>query len=235
MNNNQLIRAITALVDLVSRLRGPGGCPWDAKQTDTSLKTYLLEEAYEVLEAIEHEGPEEVCQELGDLLFQIVFLAQMAEERGEYDLVEVMERITQKMINRHPHVFGNIAVSGPEDVSENWHKIKMTEKGRLNSKGSLLQSVPESLPALLRAHRLNERASRMGLKISESKGEEAPLEDTFYLLQEAVKKGDRDGMNDLIGEILFGLADLARVHGLNSEHILREKNNRFAADFKDAK
>jgi len=235
MNKGQLIQAIIGLVDLVSRLRGPAGCPWDAKQTDASLKTYLLEETYEVLEAIENEGPEEVCQELGDLLFQVVFLAKLAEERDEYDLVEVMERITQKMINRHPHVFGSKVVSGTEDVAENWHNIKRTEKGRLNSKGSLLKSVPKSLPALLRAHRLNERASRMGLKISGSKNLEEQLEAAFRLLQDEMIKGNRDGMGYLIGELLFVLADLARVHGLNSEHILREKNNRFVSNFKDEK
>ena len=129
MNKDQLAKALIALSDLVSRLRGPEGCPWDREQTDSSIKMYLLEEAYEVLDAIENGSPEGVCEELGDLLFQIIFLASLAEVRGEFDFTEVMEKIASKMIRRHPHVFGGAQVKNPAEVSKNWEEIKKTEKG----------------------------------------------------------------------------------------------------------
>ena len=128
MEPDKLSGALLALVELVARLRGPGGCPWDAKQTDETLKIYLLEEAYEVLDAVERSSPRQVCQELGDLLFQILFLAHLAEERQEFDLVDVLETIREKMIRRHPHVFGDVAVETAEDVAENWAEIKRNEK-----------------------------------------------------------------------------------------------------------
>ncbi|MBL6978842.1 MAG: MazG family protein, partial [Desulfobacteraceae bacterium] len=159
MDINRSADAIRSLVKLVARLRGPGGCPWDAEQTDDTIKIYLLEEAYEVLDALEGVSPREVCSELGDLLFQILFLAQLASERGEFDFNEVVEGITEKMTRRHPHVFGDTRVDGAEDVASNWVKIKRKETGRPKSTSFLLQSVPSDLPALLRAHRLSERAS----------------------------------------------------------------------------
>ena len=122
-------KAIVTLVELIARLRGPAGCPWDAKQTDSDIKTYLIEEAYEVIEAIESANSQEVCEELGDLLFQILFLAQLATERNEFDITEVLEKITEKMIYRHPHVFGQTKVNSAEEVARNWAKIKKTEKG----------------------------------------------------------------------------------------------------------
>jgi tetrapyrrole methylase family protein/MazG family protein len=128
MNKDQLAKALSALSDLVSRLRGPEGCPWDREQTDSSIKMYLLEEAYEVLDAIENGSPEGVCEELGDLLFQIIFLASLAEVRGEFDLTEVMEKIASKMIRRHPHVFGDAQVKNPAEVSKNWEEIKKNGK-----------------------------------------------------------------------------------------------------------
>ena len=127
MNKDRLSGTLSALAELVSRLRGDDGCPWDIKQTDSTIKMYLLEEAYEVLDAIEGGSPEDVCQELGDLLFMILFLSRMAEERGEFDLVEVMEKITEKMINRHPHVFGLTDVKSSEEVDIYWEKIKRKE------------------------------------------------------------------------------------------------------------
>ncbi|MBW2216862.1 MAG: nucleoside triphosphate pyrophosphohydrolase, partial [Deltaproteobacteria bacterium] len=119
MDPDRLLKAVTGLVDLVEKLRGPGGCPWDAKQTDATIKLYLLEEAYEVLDAIEKTSPPDVCEELGDLLFHIFFLARLAEERKEFDFSEVVEKITEKMIRRHPHVFGNTTVDSADDVAVN--------------------------------------------------------------------------------------------------------------------
>ncbi|HDZ89447.1 MAG TPA: nucleotide pyrophosphohydrolase, partial [Deltaproteobacteria bacterium] len=119
MDAQRLAAAMRSLMELVDRLRGPGGCPWDAEQTDATVRIYLLEEAYEVMEAIEGSSPQEVCAELGDLLFQILFLARLASERGEFDLIEVIEGITRKMIRRHPHVFGDAKIQNVDDVSSN--------------------------------------------------------------------------------------------------------------------
>ena len=164
MELNRLSSAIVELARLVGRLRSPGGCPWDARQTDSTIKMYLLEEAYEVLEAVEGSSPMDVCQELGDLLFQILFLAQLAAEREEFDFTDVVEGITEKMIHRHPHVFGGVSVETAEDVALNWAKIKREEKKEAGRTTSQLDGVPEGLPALSRAHRLSERATRADAK-----------------------------------------------------------------------
>jgi MazG family protein len=232
MNESELSGAFLALIELVSKLRGPGGCPWDAQQTDGTVKMYLLEEAYEVLDAIEKGNPDEVCQELGDLLFQIVFLARMAEERGEFDLGEVLKGITEKMINRHPHVFGTTKVRGAAEVAENWARIKKREKNRT----SLLQGVPADLPALLRAHRLSERASKRYARPADGEGIWDEVETRFGELGKSIfEKGDPQQIGEILGEFLFALANLTRHMGLNAENLLREANRRFLDSRNDSK
>ena len=227
MDSDRLSKAIVALANLVARLRGPGGCPWDAKQTDSSIGIYLLEEAYEVLDAIEISSPGDVCQELGDLLFQILFMAKLAEERKEFDFIEVIERITEKMIRRHPHVFGKTTVDSAEDVALNWAKIKKREKGASHETSSLLESVPMNLPALLRAHRLSERAAKEGFQRANSNETWVWAQKEFEKLRSAIKNEDRVQVADDMGELLFSLVNLAREHGLNAEHILRISNKKF--------
>ena len=227
MDPDRLLKAVTGLVDLVEKLRGPGGCPWDAKQTDATIKLYLLEEAYEVLDAIEKTSPPDVCEELGDLLFHIFFLARLAEERKEFDFSEVVEKITEKMIRRHPHVFGNTTVDGADDVAVNWARIKQEEKKTNGDTSSLLDGVPISLPALLRAHRLGERASKAGVGTLDAHDAwERVLEKIGDMKETAVSK-DKDLLGQEIGALLFRLADLARLWGLNSEQLLRDANREF--------
>ena len=227
MSNDQLASALIALSDLVSRLRGPEGCPWDREQTDSTIKTYLLEEAYEVLDAIENGSPESVCEELGDLLFQIIFLASLAEVRGEFDFTEVMEKIASKMIRRHPHVFGGAQVKNPAEVSKNWAEIKKAEKGASDAIQPLLERVPIDLPALMRAHRLIERAlqSNMDLK-NETKIRET-VHKEYEELQRAISEDDKERIGILVGELLFSLANLARHFGSNAEDALRGANKKF--------
>ena len=227
MSNDQLASALIALSDLVSRLRGPEGCPWDREQTDSTIKTYLLEEAYEVLDAIENGSPESVCEELGDLLFQIIFLASLAEVRGEFDFTEVMEKIASKMIRRHPHVFGGAQVKNPAEVSKNWAEIKKAEKGASDAIQPLLERVPIDLPALMRAHRLIERAlqSNMDLK-NETKIRET-VHKEYEELQRAIVEDDKERIGILVGELLFSLANLARHFGSNAEDALRGANKKF--------
>lgn len=227
MNKDKVAQAIIDLSDLVSRLRGPDGCPWDNEQTDSTIKMYLLEEAYEVLDAIEHGASEDVCEELGDLLFQIIFLADLAEARGEFDLAEVMEEIKHKMIRRHPHVFGEASVKSPAEVSQMWKEIKRTEKGSSETLHPLLEKVPIDLPALMRAHRLSERSLKTepDLKSGAKIWEKADGE--FEALQRAIVAEDKEQVGDVLGEFLFSLANLARHFGFNAENVLRDANRKF--------
>jgi MazG family protein len=231
MNRDRLSRAFLALSELVSRLRGPGGCPWDAQQTDSTIKMYLLEESYEVMDAVERGTPEEVSMELGDLLFHIIFLVKLAEERGEFDLVEVIEKITEKMITRHPHVFGTVDVKGPEEVAQNWERIKKTENGSQKSFSSLLQSIPEGLPALLRAHRLTERASKRNLDWLRVEAVGKRVEKGWGELRKAIIEEDEEPTGEEVGDLLFGLVSLIRHWGLNAEHLLRNANSTFIERF----
>ena len=227
MDKDALSKSLFALIDLLSRLRGPDGCPWDALQTDSTIRMYVLEEAYEVVDAVERGRPEDVCQELGDLLFQILFLASLGEERGEFDFVDVIERITEKMKERHPHVFGTIEVNNAEEVAENWQEIKKREKDSPETSSLLLQGLPVDLPALLRAHRLIERALQADLDRFVDKKVWSGIEARFEKLKQAVSSEDKKEIGKEVGELLFGMANLARDWGLNAESLLRESNQRF--------
>jgi MazG family protein len=227
MDAHKLSKALLALHDLVSKLRGTDGCPWDVLQTDSTIKMYLLEEAYEVLDAIERGGPEDVCQELGDLLFQTIFLVRLAEERGEFDLVKVLEQITEKMRYRHPHVFGEAKVESAEEVADNWQKLKRREKEDSETLSVHLQGVPIDLPALLRAHRLRDRASRANRERPDVELRWANVEMTFEALKKAVSISDKEKIGQQVGEILFALVGLTRDWGLNAESLLRQVNQEF--------
>jgi len=231
MDINRSADAIRSLVKLVARLRGPGGCPWDAEQTDDTIKIYLLEETYEVLDALESASPREVCSELGDLLFQILFLAQLASERGEFDFNEVVEGITEKMTRRHPHVFGNINVDNAEEVASNWVKIKRSENGKPGNTSFLLQNIPPALPALLRAHRLSERASKVGFDWADRDEIWAKVREEFEELESAVNHGDEEGIVEEMGDLLFSMTNLARHSAANAENILRKGNQKFLERF----
>ena len=228
MNKDRLARAIVALTELVSKLRGPDGCPWDMEQTDSTVRLYLLEEAYEVLDAIENGSPEDVCEELGDLLFQIIFLASLAEARGEFDLVAVVEQIRTKMERRHPHVFGEVHLENAEAVSKQWNEIKKMEKGSQEDIQYRLGKVPIALPSLMRAHRLSERASE-----TEKIGpEDEPdvykkANKAFEDLQESIAEGDKGRIGEIMGVLLFSLADLSRALGFSAEDVLRVANHAF--------
>jgi tetrapyrrole methylase family protein/MazG family protein/ATP diphosphatase len=231
MEPDKLLKAVVGLVELVARLRGPDGCPWDAKQTEETIKVYLLEEAYEVLDAIERSAPQDICQELGDLLFQIVFLTQMAAEREEFDLIQVMEGITEKMIRRHPHVFGEKEVRDAKEVAANWAQIKRIENGAPQEASSSLRSIPSDLPALLRAHRLSERASKVNFDWPDAAAVWLKIEEVFAELRTAISERQEAEATRKIGDLVFSLASLARHQGLNAESVLRSTNRRFLKRF----
>ncbi|MBW1936255.1 MAG: nucleoside triphosphate pyrophosphohydrolase [Deltaproteobacteria bacterium] len=228
--NNDVPKAFSDLVKLVSRLRGPEGCPWDAVQTYQSVKTYLLEECYEALDAIDRGVPEDICSELGDLLFQILFLASIAEEKEDFTLLQLVEEITTKMVKRHPHVFGQAKVGSAEEVVRKWEQIKKEERGRSAKSSSLLQSVPISLPALLRAHRLGERVSKLYRSGSRWEAKWERVEEEFGNLREAVSEGQKGRIAQSIGSVLFCLAQLARNYGLNAEDLLRTQTEELLRD-----
>ncbi len=226
MRRDKLSTAVWDLAELVERLRGPDGCPWDARQTAASVKMYLLEESYEVVDAIERGSTDDVCQELGDLLFQIVFLARLAAEKGEYDLVTVIERITRKMVGRHPHVFGRVDLKNAEEVADHWAEIKRRERESAAPAKSLLSQLPKDLPALLAAHRLSERLSRTR-KPSGREAVGSRVAERCEELKQASRGQDPAKVGEWIGALLFDLADFARQWGLNAEHLLRTANRGF--------
>ncbi len=209
-------------------LRSEAGCPWDREQTRRSLKTYLIEEAYELVEAIDEEEPEKIKEELGDLLFQIVFHAQIAKERDEFDLGEVIETISEKMVSRHPHVFGDGSLRTVEEVLDRWEEHKRKE-GKLGK--SILEGIPADLPSLLKAYRVQERVSRVGFDWERV---EEVLEKVYSELTEletALTQDDRERIEDELGDVLFTLVNLSRFLGINPEEALRKTTTRFIGRF----
>jgi tetrapyrrole methylase family protein/MazG family protein len=219
-----------ALAEVMDRLRGEDGCPWDKKQTFETLKTFLIEEVYEVLEAIDKGTPEGLKEELGDLLMHIFFLAQISKEMGQFDIYGVAGSAVAKMINRHPHVFGKGKASTPEEVEVNWSELKRREKGKSKAT-SLLDGVPLHLPALLKAYRLTQKASRVGFDWKH-------LDDLFEKIQEelrefgeVIRDGDRKRKEAEFGDLLFTLANVGRFIGVNPEEALRQSISKFVTRF----
>jgi len=195
---------------------------------------YLLEEAYETVEAIEKGEPREICQELGDLLFQILFLSHMGEESGGFDLFEVMTGIHEKMVRRHPHIFGSTAVKDAEEVSLNWARIKKGEKKESRQNDSPLDTVPSGLPALLRAHRLTERASKEGMSEKEQRELTDRIHQSLGEIEGLDQNRDRELIRRKMGDLLLDMADLSRKKGFNAEDLLRSANQRFFDRFQEA-
>jgi tetrapyrrole methylase family protein/MazG family protein len=214
------------LVEIMARLRGPDGCPWDREQTHASIRQSLIEEAYEVIEAIDANDSAELRKELGDLLLHVVFHANIAEERGEFTLAEVIDGISAKLIRRHPHVYGTAKVDGAEMVTQNWEKLKMAE-GRV----SLLDGVPKELPALLRAHRLTERASKVGFDWENKEDAWKKVDEEMAELHRAIEAGEEAQVEEEFGDLLFGLVNYSRFLGVNPELALRGTVDKFIRRF----
>jgi tetrapyrrole methylase family protein/MazG family protein/ATP diphosphatase len=217
------------LEDLVRTLRGPEGCPWDRAQTISHMKQYLLEECYEVLDAIDNSPAVKLQEELGDLLFHIVFIAQMAEEKGDFGMQEVLKTIHDKMVRRHPHVFGSASAEDPEAVRKNWWKIKQAEG---STPRSHLEGVPRHLPALQRAYRLGQRASQVGLDWPEPKAVLAKIREEIEELEQALENESEPQIREELGDSLFSLANLARHLKENPEETLQQSNEKFLTRFR---
>ena len=219
------------LVALMTRLRGPDGCPWDREQTLETLKTYLVEETYEVLDALDSGDPVAHQEELGDLMLQVVFQAQMRAEENTFTIDDVNRGIHDKLVRRHPHVFGSVKASTADEVLDQWEKIKAREK-QGTSRPSLLDHVPAHLPALLRALRLTEKAARVGFDWAAEDDLMAKVQEEWTELQEvAADGGDPARFAEELGDLLFVLANLARRRGLDPEETLRQANRKFENRF----
>jgi MazG family protein len=222
VENSKIIKGdsfLNALMRLVATLRGENGCPWDKKQTPDSVSVYLIEEVYELAEAIEKGEPGEIREELGDVLFHIVFIARMFQEAGLFDLQDVAEGITHKMIRRHPHVFGDRTVSGSEEVIQNWHQIKQNER-QTSQNASIFDSVPASLPSLMRAYRIADRAAKSGIEWNEMPGETRRQEDLSRKLKTVSTEQDKDLLSQDFGQVFFALVNMCRRAGIHPETAL---------------
>jgi len=217
------------LLAIMRRLRAPGGCPWDAEQTHESLTRYLLEETYEVIEAIDAKSPEMLKEELGDLLLQPIFHCAIAEENGTFTMADVIHTLCDKLIRRHPHVFGDMEIRDSSAQIENWEQIKKAEKGE--ERRSALSGVPPHLPALLKAQKITEKASRVGFDWEHVDQVVAKVMEELHEFEEAMAEGDEEHMEAELGDLLFAIVNLGRFLSINPEEALRKTINRFQQRF----
>ena len=215
------------LVEIMRELRGEHGCPWDKEQTHESLRQYLLEEAYEVIEAIDSGRYDDLKEELGDLLLQVVFHAQIAEEEGRFTILEVVRGINEKLIRRHPHVFGDVVVKTAAEQSQHWEKLKRQE-----GKKSAIDGVPRSLNALLRAHRIQAKASTVGFDWEKTEQVWEKVREELAELEEAYKNGDQQAVQEELGDVLFAIVNLSRFLRVNPEDALRLTVEKFSRRFR---
>lgn len=220
---------MTRLVEIMARLRGPDGCPWDREQTPDSLRTYVIEEAFELAEALDGGNWDEIRGELGDLLLQVVFLSRIAEEQGRFDVSDVARAIGDKLVRRHPHVFAAAEADSVEEVWKNWEQIKKTESGGRRSR---IEGIPASLPGLVRAHRLAEKAARVGLDWPDSAAVLEKVDEELAEVRAALAAGSREDLEQEVGDLLFAVASFARREGVDPEAALSKAANTFSARFR---
>lgn len=220
---------IGAIFEVVHRLRAPGGCPWDQEQTHESLRPYLLEETYELLEAIDSGDDAKMREELGDLLLQVAMHAEIAEEQGRFDATQVSESVAAKMVKRHPHVFGDVSVANADEVLRNWEHQKMQESRKAGDEKTVVDRVPSTLPALAWALGLQKRAARVGFDFATpAAAAESVAEEAREL---AANAGDHDRAFEEMGDLLFAIVSLARSLKVNPEDALRVAGQRFRTRF----
>jgi MazG family protein len=228
------------LVEIMATLRGPNGCPWDKQQDFNSLKPMLVEEVYEVLEAIENSDFDGMAEELGDLLLHVVFHSHLGKEIGKFDIDTVIENISEKLVRRHPHVFGNESASTPEEVIKNWEAIKAQEKAeklknRTPEQRSLLEGIPSKLPAIHEAHQISSRAARVGFDWPDIDGVFEKLQEEVLELKEVISGGGddrkRERLEEEIGDMLFTIVNIARYLKIDSESSLKRANRKFKSRF----
>lgn len=219
------------LVEIMRVLRSEGGCPWDIKQTHESIKKNLIEETYETIEAINKNDPDMLREELGDVLMQVVFHSQIESEKGVFDIDDVADENCKKLIERHPHVFGEVNVNSVDDVLTNWDAIKRKTKGQ-KSTTQAIDSIPRELPALMRATKVQSKASKAGFDWSEVSGALDKLSEEIAELKEAIANGERDNINEELGDVLFSAVNVSRFVDIDAEESLTDSTDKFVARFK---
>lgn len=226
------IRSFEKLVGIMSRLRGRDGCPWDRAQTHSSLKKHVIEEAYELCDAIDSRDPEKLKDELGDFLFQAVFQAQIAKERGAFDIYDVLDTSCEKMLNRHPHVFGKRRAKDPDEAYEHWQSRKEQEKSYRDRK-SILDGVPKTLPALIKAQKISKRAAHQGFDWPDVNFVVDKINEELEEVKAEIKSGNKRRLAEEIGDLLFVIVILSRFGGIDAEESLHGATKKFARRFKN--
>ena len=221
----------TNLVRIITRLRQPDGCPWDQKQTPQSFKSYVIEETHELLEAINADLPHHVCEELGDLLFQIIFINNLYEENDHFTLADVIDHIAAKMIRRHPHVFGDQQIESEQELKAQWQKIKNAENGKSDKEKRLFDSIPKSLPALRRAQKIAGRAARTGFDWPDRAGAINKFKEESDEFEKALQGNDKEELTEELGDLLFSLTVLAKKSEIDAEEALRLATEKFTNRF----
>lgn len=218
------------LLEIMRKLRAPGGCPWDAEQTHDSLRRYLIEETYEVLDALDSGKPEKVCEELGDVLLQVIFHAAIAEENGQFSMADVVHTVAAKMVSRHRHVFGDAEAATAADVLELWEKVKREEKGHADHT-SILKDVPANLPALMRSFKVQQKAAKAGFDWDRVDGAWEKVHEEIRELEHASASGDRAKMEDELGDLLFAVVNVSRFLDVQPELALSGTVGKFIRRF----
>lgn len=231
-DSSSALRPLDQLLAIIARLRGPDGCPWDREQTLDSLRPFLLEECYELLEALDTGDPARHRDELGDVLLQVVLQARLREEQGAFTFQDVAAGLADKMVRRHPHVFGNVSVADANEVVRNWDAIKSTESERAST-ASALDGIPLALPALQRAQRLQGRAARVGFDWPDAAAVWAKVDEEIAETRQAMAAGDPSRVADELGDLLFTVVNLCRRHDVPAEEALRQATARFDRRFRE--
>jgi tetrapyrrole methylase family protein / MazG family protein len=216
-------------VDIVAKLRGPGGCPWDREQNNKSILSCLLDEAYEFFEAVDENDNGKMCEELGDLLLQVVLHAQIAKDEGRFNLEDVSKEIADKLVRRHPHVFGDVTVGSSTEVIHNWERIKKDEK---EHRKYLVDDIPDALPALFKAEKIQRRVAKVGFDWKDITPVLDKVEEEFREFRQALEKGDQKNAEEELGDILFALVNVGRHKRISAEDALRVTVKKFAKRFR---
>jgi tetrapyrrole methylase family protein/MazG family protein len=221
--------AFLELIDIVKTLRGPNGCPWDREQTLESLTPYIIEEAYELVDAMKAENFANLEEELGDVLLHVVMLGLMAEETDHFTIDTVIKGISDKMVRRHPHVFGNVSVASSDEVVQNWEAIKRQEPGK---ETGILDSIPKQLPAVMQSQKLQKKASKIGFDWPDSSGALAKVSEELTELTEAISGQSPENIREEFGDLLFSIVNVGRKLGIDCEAALQDTNIKFRTRFK---
>lgn len=225
-SNKEKSEAFIRFLEVLDTLRAK--CPWDAKQTNESLRANTIEEVYELTDAILENDINNIKKELGDVLLHIGFYAKIASEKNQFDIADVCNALTDKLIFRHPHIYGNVSAESPEEVSKNWEQIKLKEKG---GNKTVLSGVPNSLPSIIKANRIQEKAANVGFDWEEPKQVWDKVKEEISEVEEEIKNGSNNKLEDEFGDLLFAVINAARLYGVNPENALEKTNRKFIHRF----